>query len=72
MASVDERLLNEAESAQFLGLSPNTLNRWRCLRKGPEFVKLGGRSVRYRLSDLTAWVESQRKMTSGAKGGAAC
>ena len=33
------------------GISTRTLEGWRYLRKGPRFVRIGGR-IRYRLSDL--------------------
>lgn len=67
--SGEDRLLSEVEAAQLLGLSPHTLNRWRVARKGPPFIKIGARVVKYRLSDLTTWVESQRKQTNTGKAG---
>lgn len=50
-------LLTVHEAAALLGLSPQTLNRWRCERagQGPPWIKLGG-AVRYREADLTAYV----------------
>lgn len=34
-------------------------------KSGLRFVRIGGKSVRYRLSDVTAWIESNlRKSTS--------
>lgn len=47
--------LTTPQAAAYLSLSPNTLNRWRWTGDGPRFVKLG-RSVRYRLNDLDAWM----------------
>lgn len=44
------------EAAEYLGLRPGTLEIWRWSGKGPAYLKLG-RSVRYRLSDLEAFVE---------------
>lgn len=54
-----ERLLGEAEAAKMLGLQPATLRRWRSTGEPnqPEFVKIG-RSVRYRLSDVVAYMEA--------------
>lgn len=49
-----------------LGVSPHTLNRWRVLRRGPEFLKLGARIVKYRAADLTAWAETGRKRTDAS------
>lgn len=70
MVTADERLLSQAEAAEFLGVSPHTLNRWRVVRQGPEYIKFGQRLVRYRFADLAAWVESQRKRTSTNVGAA--
>jgi excisionase family DNA binding protein len=53
----DTRLHTTPQAAAYLGLSPNTLNRWRYTGDGPRFVKLG-RAVRYRIEDLDEWVAS--------------
>jgi predicted DNA-binding transcriptional regulator AlpA len=43
-----------------LGLaSRRTLQAWRLLGRGPRFIKVGGRSVRYRLADVEAWLAAQ-------------
>jgi predicted DNA-binding transcriptional regulator AlpA len=52
-------LLNENQVAQRLGVSIATVRRWRSLKVGPRFRKIGGASVRYANDDLTTWVESQ-------------
>jgi len=58
------------QAAELLGLSKNTLNRWRYTGDGPRFVKLG-RAVRYRREDLDNWVAScGRTSTSSAVMGA--
>jgi DNA-binding transcriptional MerR regulator len=48
-------LLSQREAATMLGLSPRTLERYRCTGFGPPFRKLG-RRVLYRPDDLEAWV----------------
>ena len=50
-----DALLNEKEAARFLNLTERTLQNWRYQGHGPQFVKLR-RAVRYRLSDLMAFV----------------
>ena len=58
-------LLDEKQAASFLNVKPGTLSVWRSTgRYSIPFVKVG-RSVRYRLSDLNAWLES-RTQTNGA------
>jgi predicted DNA-binding transcriptional regulator AlpA len=53
------KLLHTRDAADYLGLTPTTLEHWRCLRKGPPFVKIGPRAIRYRLSDLLGWIEGR-------------
>jgi excisionase family DNA binding protein len=49
--------LCEGEAARILSVSVRTLQSWRVSGRGPSFVKLGGRAVRYRRADLAAFVE---------------
>jgi hypothetical protein len=53
-----DRFLDTDETAVFLNRSPATLNYWRVVKRGPKFYH-HGRSVRYLLSDLTAWGTAQ-------------
>jgi len=52
-------LLTTHEAARLLKVSTKTLERMRVEGTGPAFCK-AGRSVRYRMQDLTAWLESHR------------
>ncbi len=49
-------LLTPQEAAAFLGIPSSTLAHWRSERRGPPYVKLEGRLVRYRLSDLEEYL----------------
>lgn len=52
-------LLNSREAALFLGIGEETLAVWRCTKRYPlPYVKVG-RLVKYRLSDLEAFIESR-------------
>ena len=53
-----ERLLNQKQAAEVLGLSTRTVERLRLTGGGPRFAKLG-RRVLYRPADLNAWVAAQ-------------
>lgn len=58
-------LLDEKQAAEHLTVSPGTLSVWRSTgRYNLPFVKVG-RMVRYRLSDLDAWLAA-RARESGA------
>lgn len=48
-------LLTEVQAADFLNVSPRTLQTWRLRGGGPAFVKMG-KSVRYRAADLDEFV----------------
>jgi predicted DNA-binding transcriptional regulator AlpA len=50
------QLMTEDETAITLKCTRAALRRWRRERRGPRFVKLG-RLIRYRLSDIEAFVE---------------
>lgn len=51
-------LLDENEAAATLSVAVQTLRNWRWKGEGPRFVKVGARLVRYRRSDLTAFIEA--------------
>ena len=62
-----DRLINEIDAADYLGLSERTLQKWRVTGGGPRFVKVSGRMVRYRRRDLMDWSEARlRAHTSEA------
>ena len=59
--------LHQVELARRWKLSPRTLERWRWLGQGPQYVKIGGRVV-YRLEDIEAHeADNVRTSTSAAR-----
>ena len=54
------RLLTPAEAAEYVGLTEETLLRWRMRGQGPAFLKLGRKVVRYSRADIDAWAEARR------------
>jgi len=56
---MDKKLLSNREAAEFLGLSEDTLPRWRWSGIGPVYLKVG-RTVKYRLSDLETFLNESR------------
>jgi predicted DNA-binding transcriptional regulator AlpA len=65
------QLLNEHAVAELLGVSVATVRRWRLLRQGPKFIRVGAASVRYRPEALAAYIEGcpafAGRSTNGAK-----
>ena len=55
----DFQVMKDVEAAPLLSMSVHTLRKMRCQGVGPAYLKLG-KAVRYRLSDLEAYVENQR------------
>ncbi len=47
------------DAADYLGITPGTLNVWRCTKRHQiPYIKVG-RLVKYRKSDLDKWLESR-------------
>ncbi|MCL4488882.1 MAG: helix-turn-helix domain-containing protein [Chloroflexi bacterium] len=61
-----ERLLSEHDVAAICGLSDAAVRRWRLLKKGPRYIKVGS-AVRYRLDDVQAWLETRPSGGEGAR-----
>ena len=62
------------QTAELLGITPETLNRWRWSGRGPRALHLGKR-VHYHRDDIVAWLDAQtrcvmsRNTTKGVRGG---
>ena len=52
-----DKLISPNEAAELLGVAAQTLAHWRTRAAGPRYVLLTKRCVRYRLSDIMAWLE---------------
>jgi excisionase family DNA binding protein len=58
-------LLTPQEAAELLRSTVKTLERWRHAGGGPVFTRIG-RRVTYRVEDLEAWLEQQRRAHTGS------
>jgi len=56
-AAVSARPMTEAEAAEFLGVSPLTLRKWRCLRTHELPFFKSRNLIRYRLRDLQNFID---------------
>ena len=68
----NEELFDDASAGEFLGgkvspISPRTLQRWRVEGVGPKWIKVG-RLVRYRRSDLEAYLETRVRQSTSCVG----
>jgi len=53
-----EALITEHDVARISGMSVASVRRWRLLRQGPKYLKIGA-AVRYKQGDLSAWLASR-------------
>jgi predicted DNA-binding transcriptional regulator AlpA len=60
----DLTLVDNNQAADIIGVNSRTLMNWRSLGKSPRYVKCG-RNVRYRVSDLKAWLDAQTRNHTG-------
>jgi predicted DNA-binding transcriptional regulator AlpA len=60
-------LYTTKEAAQFLAVSMAFLERDRWAGARVPFIKIGSRAVRYRLSDLTNYIEKQVRLSTSQK-----
>jgi predicted DNA-binding transcriptional regulator AlpA len=51
--------VGERDAATYLGYTTAALRSWRAKGKGPSYVR-HGRSVRYLVADLDAWLQAHR------------
>jgi hypothetical protein len=58
------RHLNQIDLSRRWSISPRTLERWRWLKAGPRYLKIGGRVV-YRLEDVESFEAAQTKNDPG-------
>ena len=57
MENTNDPLFNTKQAAALLGLSHQTLEKWRSLGIGPSYLKLGNKAVRYRRSALLTFID---------------
>lgn len=55
---IQAEIMTTAEAAQYCRLGKPTMERFRLTGEGAAYLKLGG-AVRYRRTDLEAWLESR-------------
>jgi predicted DNA-binding transcriptional regulator AlpA len=53
-----QSLLNEFDVARITNLSVASVRRWRLVRQGPKYIKIGA-AVRYRPKDVESWIDAQ-------------
>jgi hypothetical protein len=55
-----EQYVDTEQAARIIHIEPGTLQVWRYRKRGPSYVRYSHRCVRYKLSDVLAWIERHR------------
>jgi predicted DNA-binding transcriptional regulator AlpA len=50
-------LMNTEQVANYLGVTPNAVKVWRSVGKGPRYLKLTSKAVRYYPDDVDGWAQ---------------
>jgi predicted DNA-binding transcriptional regulator AlpA len=66
LADHEQAYLNEVELAEWLNISRRTLQGWRLRGGGPAYEKFG-RSVRYGISKVRAWIAERERTSTSAQ-----
>jgi predicted DNA-binding transcriptional regulator AlpA len=60
------RVLRTPATAEYVGLSRSTLEKFRLTGEGPKFVRIGARAVGYRIEDLDTWLSERVRQSTSA------
>lgn len=66
---VNVHLMKTCEMAAFLSITPGTARRWRLEGKGPPYVKVGRRCIRYHPAHVAEWARDNMCVYPSARGG---
>ncbi|CAN1533686.1 hypothetical protein MCEMIH15_01481 [Caulobacteraceae bacterium] len=56
LGTLPPEVVRPVEAASLLSVSLSLLKKWRMRGDGPRFVRLGGRAIGYRRTDLSDWI----------------
>ena len=63
-----DRLIDEGEAAGFLDHKVKTLQDWRVNGRGPKFIRISARSIKYRRRDLIQFAEERLVSSTSDRG----
>lgn len=62
-----ERMVSQTEVAELLGVTERCVEGWRVRGGGPRYVRVG-RLVRYRVSDVSSWLDARTRASTSDPG----
>jgi len=68
LSYTEDPVWRDAEAEEFIGVSPGTLAAWRNRRNKnqPAWLTVGSRAIRYRRSELIAWLDANTVRPGGS------
>lgn len=54
-----DKLINEQTAADILGVTRQCMSQWRYTGKGPRYVQVSKKCIRYRMKELNEYIESR-------------
>lgn len=63
----EDVLLTEIQAAEFLGLTRQCLSNWRFTGKGPRYVEISKKCIRYKKSDIISFIDARIKTSTAQK-----
>jgi hypothetical protein len=58
--------MDERAAAEFLGMTPRFLQLARMSGKGPPYIRISARAIRYKPETLRAWLEERERTSTAA------
>ncbi len=65
----DDALLDETQAAAFIGVTRRAMQTWRGNGKGPKYVRISARCIRYTIPYLKEWSEKRLRTSTSQMGG---
>jgi hypothetical protein len=65
---IPEPLLTTVETAEIIKQKPRTLDSWRLRGFGPPYIQINDKNIRYRRSDVLAWIAKLRRNPAEGRG----
>jgi len=62
-----EKLFGTAEAAEYLGVSVSQMAQWRFNGRGPKYVALSPRKIRYTRAAIEEFVEASKRTHTGQR-----
>ena len=63
----ENMLMTEIQAAEYLGVTRQCMSNWRYTGKGPLYVEISKKCIRYRAKDINEFIDSRIKKSTAQK-----